>query len=249
MCQFKSAICLKDRVFVPGYDSHSAMLQELGIPDDMRHATETFVRVECSPADGDKTSDPMGWQIKVDQDILPDWFMPEIDYPRIKEAVKMWCDVHVLRNGNHTVKDGVWIATGSATVKAFDSATVEASDSATVVASGSATVEASGSATVEAFDSATVKAFDSATVKAYDSATVRAFDSATVKAYGSATVKAFDATVEAYGSATVKAFDSATVILPARWQTNKAVTLAGNAICVNHADHTIRSVIKWTQVD
>lgn len=178
MCQFKSAICLKDRVFVPDYDSHSAMLEELRIPDDMRHATETFVRVECSPADGDKTSDPMGWQVVVDQDILPDWFMPEVDYPRIKEAVKAWCDVHVLRKGNHKVNDGVWIATGSATVRAFGRATVRAS-----------------------------------------------------------------------GSATVEAYGSATVVLPVSWQTNNPVTLGDNAICVNHADHTIRSSIKWSQVD
>lgn len=162
MCQFKSAICLKDRVFVPDYDSHSNMLEELKIPDDMRHASETFVRVECSPADGDKGSDPMGWQIRVDQDILPDWFMPEIDYPRIREAIAAWCAKHVLREGEHEVRDGVWIATGSATV-------------------------------------------------------------------------------EAWGSATV--------ILPASWQTNKPVKLNGNAICINHRDHTIRSAIKWEQVD
>lgn len=33
MCQMKSAIILKDRVFIPDYDSHSDMLKELGIED------------------------------------------------------------------------------------------------------------------------------------------------------------------------------------------------------------------------
>ena len=31
MCKLKSAIILKDRIFIPEYDSHSDMLKELGI--------------------------------------------------------------------------------------------------------------------------------------------------------------------------------------------------------------------------
>ena len=202
MCKFKSAICLKDRVFVPDYDSHDRMLKELDIPDDYLHASKTFVRVELSPADGNPASDPMGWRIKIDQDILPDWFDHKVDEPRVKEAITEWCKVHVLREGMHEVRDGVWIACNSATVKA------------------------------------------------YYSATVKAYYSATVKAYGSATVKAYDsATVEAYESATVKAYDSATVILPKAWQTIKPVVLHGEAICINHKTHTIKSAIKWAQED
>ena len=241
MCQFKSALCLKDRVFVPDYDSHDKMLEELRIPDDTRHASTTFVRVEVVPPDGDKFSDPTGWEVRVDQDILPEWFIPEIDHPRIKQAVAEWCAAHVLREGKHVVRDGKWIACGSATVEAYDSATVEAW--------GSATVKACDSATVEAYDSAIVEAYGSATVRAYDSATVKAYDSATVEACGSATVKAYDsATVKAYGSATVEAWSSATVILPLPLQTDKPVELNGSAICVNHRDHTIRSAIRWEQI-
>ena len=33
MCKLKSAIILKDRVFIPDYDSHDEMLKELGIKD------------------------------------------------------------------------------------------------------------------------------------------------------------------------------------------------------------------------
>ena len=73
---------------------------------------------------------------------------------------------------NENISEGCLLASGSATVEAYDSATVKASDSATVKASDSATVKASDSATVEAYDSATVEAYGSATVKAYGSATV-----------------------------------------------------------------------------
>lgn len=68
MCRFKSGICLKDRVFVPDYDSHSRMLEELHIEDDFAHASKVFVRIKLSPADGDKTSDVDGWKLNVDQD-------------------------------------------------------------------------------------------------------------------------------------------------------------------------------------
>ena len=164
MCQFKSALCLKDRVFVPDYDSHDRMLAELKIPDDFAHASKVFVRVELSPADGDKTSDPMGWKIKIDQDILPDWFVHEVDEQRVKVAIAEWCKVHVLRKGTHEVHDGVWYACNSATVTACDSATVKACDSATVTACDSATVTACNSATVKAYGSATVTAYGIATV-------------------------------------------------------------------------------------
>ena len=164
MCRFKSGICLKDRVFVPDYDSHSRMLEELHIEDDFAHASKVFVRIELSPADGDKTSDVDGWKLNVDQDVLPDWWDETVDLPRIKSAVKSWCDIHVLRNGAHTVRDGVWYACGSASVKAYDSASVEAY--------GSASVEACGSASVKAYDSASVEAYGSASVEACGSANV-----------------------------------------------------------------------------
>lgn len=149
MCSFKSALCLRDRVFVPDYDSHEDMLKELGIKDDYLNASKTFVRVELSPEDGDKSSDPMGWKLKVDQDIRPDWFDPDLYEPRIKQAIADWCAVHVIKGGKREVRDGVWYAC-----------------------------------------------------------------------------------------------DSATVILPKNFQTDKPVILSGEAVCVNHKTHTIRSAIK-----
>ena len=125
MCQFKSAIVLKDRVYVPDHDHHSDMLEELGIKDDYINASKVFVRVELSPADGNISSDVYGWKLRVDQDIQPNWWDEKVDAPRVKEAIKAWCDKHILRDGSHQVKEGRWFA--------FDSATVEACGSATVI--------------------------------------------------------------------------------------------------------------------
>ena len=138
MCQFKSALVLKDRIFLPDYDSHDKMLQELGIEDNFTNASKVFVRVELSPADGDIFSDVDGWELKVDQDILPDWWNEAERLPQLKELVETWMQKHTIYAGE--VADGVWLATGSATVTAYGRATVTAYGSATVKAYGSATV-------------------------------------------------------------------------------------------------------------
>ena len=217
MCRFKSAIILKDRVFIPDYDSHSDMLDELGIEDTRQNAEKLFIRAELSPENGDVFSNIDNWKFVVDQDILPGWYVKDYDKQRMIEAVKEWAKdrIHIcvdnlkINSGaNHYIKDCKDVNIyGSATVKnIYGSATVKN-------IYGGATVEnICDSATVEYIcDSATVKnIYDSATVEYIcDSATVEYIcDSATVKNIcGSATVKNIcgSATVKnIYGSATVK---------------------------------------------
>ena len=235
MCQLKSCLVLKDRVYCPDYDRHQDMLDKLGIKDDYLGASKTFVRVELTPP-GDRRSmmEPLDrWTLNVDQDVTPEWWDAEADRQRVEEAVEAWRREHVYTEGEHSVQTGIVYALGGATVEALDSAkvkaygsaTVEAFDGATVTVCDSAKVKAYDSAKVKAYNSATVKAYDSATVEAFDSATVEAFDSATVTAYNSATVKAYDsATVEAFDGATVTACDSAIVVYPIK---NKIVYPAG----------------------
>ena len=176
MCQLKSCLVLKDRVYCPDYNSHQDMLAKLGIKDDYLGASKTFVRVELTPPDGvESLMEPLDkWTLKVDQDVTPEWWDAEADRQRVEEAVEAWRKKHVFAEGEHIVKAGKVFAYGSATVKAYNSATVKAFDSATVKACDSAKVDALGSATVEAYDSATVKAYGGATVKASDSARVGA---------------------------------------------------------------------------
>ena len=171
MCKLKSAIILKDRIFVPDYDSHSQMLKELGIRDDYLGASKKFVRAELSPVNGDVFTDVDGWTFKVDQDVRPDWFSEDEYKPKMVDAVKEWAKthIHIGVNGlkinvgeNHYIKD-------CKDVEVYGSATVN---------------EVCGSATVN-------KVYDSATVKyVYGSATVKyVYGSATVnEVCGSATV-------------------------------------------------------------
>lgn len=49
MCQLKSCLVLKDRIYCPDYDSHDRMLKELQIADTIQNAETLFVRVELTP--------------------------------------------------------------------------------------------------------------------------------------------------------------------------------------------------------
>ena len=225
MCKLKSAIILKDRIFMPDYDSHSKMLEELKITDDYFNASKVFVRAELSPKNGDVFSGIDGWKFCVDQDITPEWFDEKDCAKRMRKAVKEWAKTHIFigqndleisHGENICIKDckNVDIC-GSATVKyIYGNATVEnICDNATVKNICSATVKnIYGNATVEnIYGNATVKNIcgsatvknicDSATVKNIcDNATVENIcDNATVEnIYGNATVE------NIYGHATVE---------------------------------------------
>ena len=101
MCQFKSVIILKDRVYIASHDSHQEMLAELGVEDTQENAERVFVRAELVPADGDKFSEPETWNFKVDQDIIPEWFVEEFDKQRTIEGVKEWMKGHVFAGENN----------------------------------------------------------------------------------------------------------------------------------------------------
>ena len=172
MCRFKSGIILKDRVFIPEYDSHQKMLDELGIEDNRQNAEKLFIRAELVSRDGNVLSDINNWVFIVDQDILPDWYVKDYDKQRMVEAVKEWAKNHI-----HIGVDNLEITSGEGHY---------IKDCKDVVIYGNAIVERiCGSATVK-------RICDNATVKyIYDNATVENIsDNATVENIrGRATVK------------------------------------------------------------
>ena len=126
MCRFKSGIILKDRVFIPDYDSHTKMLEELKIADTEDNAKRLFVRAELMPPDNDVFTPVTSWKYHVDQDILPDWYVAEVDEMRMREAVTAWAKEHIhigekierIDSGTHWIKDcKVKDIRGSAEVK------------------------------------------------------------------------------------------------------------------------------------
>ena len=104
MCRFKSGVILKNKVVIaPGEnDSHSDLLESLGIADNYIGATKTFVRAELVPVDDEwwvsPQDNPDKWVFVVDQDITPDWFDVEEHEKAFREAVYNWWNAHVLVN-------------------------------------------------------------------------------------------------------------------------------------------------------
>ena len=172
MCKLKSAIILKDRIFMPDYDSHSKMLEELGITDDYFNASKVFVRAELVPENGDVFSDIDGWKFEVDQDITPEWFDEKDCAERMRKAVKEWANTHIFIGQN-----GLKISHGE-NIFIKDCEDVDICDNATVKnIYGNTTVEnICGNATVNNIcDNVTVNNIcDNVTVQyIYDKATVK----------------------------------------------------------------------------
>ena len=103
MCRFKSGIILKDKVVIApeDNDSHSDLLESLGIEDSYIGASKTFVRAELVPKKDsewwiDPSENPEKWMFVVDQDITPDWFDKETHEKEFRESVCDWWRTHVL---------------------------------------------------------------------------------------------------------------------------------------------------------
>ena len=229
MCKLKSAIILKDRIFMPDYDSHSEMLEELGITDDYINASKVFVRAELSPTDEDVFSDIDGWELDVDQDITPEWFDEKDCAERMRKAVKEWAKTHIFIGLNE--------------LKISHGENIFIKDCKNVDIYGKAMVEnICGNAMVEYI---------------YGNATVKNIcGNATVKNIcGNATVKNIydNATVEnIYDNATVENIcGNATVISSSysKWSNSASLIIADNATFKDCYSKTIYQAGGWKLVE
>ena len=112
MCQFKSGLLFKNKIILTpdGNESHSDLLESLGIEDNHLNASKKFVRVELIPPNGNKFEDINKWTYKVDQDIVPDWY--EKDPKKYEEdfrtEVKEYMFNYVKNNNLVKIADYYW---------------------------------------------------------------------------------------------------------------------------------------------
>lgn len=142
MCKVKSGLVLRDRVYVPDHDIHDLMLKELGIKDDYLGASEKFVRFELSPKDDNLLDEVENWVLKIDQDIVPDWFDVEDKRIDIVNAVRAWDEVHIITSGEHEIEDGIYYLLGNA------KATLRENAQATLMGNAQATLWDNAQATL-----------------------------------------------------------------------------------------------------
>ena len=102
MCQFKSGVILKNKCVIAqgDNDSHSDLLEQLGIEDNYIGASKTFVRAELVPENNEwwinPAEEPGKWKFIVDQDVVPEWFDKEKYEAEFREYVCDWWKAHVL---------------------------------------------------------------------------------------------------------------------------------------------------------
>ena len=93
MCNFKSLLLTKDKAFCPDYDNHSRMIDALGLRDT--ELQPNFVKIEVTPPNDDAFTPLDQWDYRVDQDHFPDWYVEEVDKPRVMAALETWAKEHV----------------------------------------------------------------------------------------------------------------------------------------------------------
>ena len=215
MCRLKSGIILKDQMFVPDYDSHTDMLEELGIKDNEFNATTLFVGAELSPVDGNIFSDVSTWKFNVDQDILPGWFVYEYDKQRMVEAVKEWVKGHVFENVDNLLElkgEGKYYLKNCKNVEVYNNCEVVAYDNCKIYAYDNSVVKAQNKCMVTICDNCKVSAYNSCVIKAQGKSTITVFNNCTVSAFNDCKVYAYgNCTVYPYNNCTVKAFNNCTV--------------------------------------
>ena len=195
MCKFKSGIILKNKCAIAqgDNDSHSALLDELGIKDDYIGMTKTFVRAELVPQNDEwwvnPAEEPSRWKFIVDQDQVPEWFDKEKYEAEFREYVCDWWKSHVLVDQKvDELSQGYYRLKRCEVKKLCKDVKVMLDNSTVTEMLGNSTVtEMLGNSTVtEMWDNSTVtKMLDNSTVtKMWDNSTV-------TKMLGNSTVRDF----------------------------------------------------------
>jgi hypothetical protein len=101
MCQAASCITTKDAVLIGRTtNSHTEILKQHGITDTQQQPD--FVKWECVPPDNDYSLPLDQWVYSVDQNYLPDWYVPELDEKRAREKLVQWYHEHITLQNTDT---------------------------------------------------------------------------------------------------------------------------------------------------
>ena len=145
MCNFFSAVIAnkgKNILWLKDSASHSDILEHYKIKDD--DLTPDFVKVEFTPpAYTEKVfKDLSSWELRLDQDNWPEWFLG-IDYYRavIEAEVNKFIQERVFFDGHHEVEEGQVILFGSSSAELHGSSSAELSDSSSAKLYGSSSAE------------------------------------------------------------------------------------------------------------
>ena len=250
MCKLKSCIVLKDRIFCPDYDSHDRMLSELGVEDTRENAERLFVRVELSPMDGDAFSPINTWRMKVDQDILPDWWVAEAEEPRVREAVAEWAKDHIfcdaknldLKNGTYYLKNSSANLYGDSSAKLCDDSSAKLYNYSSAELYSNSRAKLYGNSRAELYGNSSAELYNYSSAELCDNSSAELYNYSSAELYSNSRAKLCDDSgAELYGDSRAELYGNSR----AKLYGNSRAELYGNnrAELYNYSIGIISSII------
>ena len=252
MCKLKSCIVLKDRIFCPDYDSHDRMLSELGVEDTRENAERLFVRVELSPMDGDVFSPINTWRMKVDQDILPDWWVAEAEEPRVREAVAEWAKDHIfcdaknldLKNGTYYLNNSRAELYGNSRAELYNDSRAKLYDNSRAKLYGSSRAELYNDSRAELYNNSRAELYGNSRAELYNDSRAKLYDNSRAKLYGSSRAELYNdsraelynnSRAKLYGSSSAKLYDNSRAELY-----DDSIGIISSIISEDHSNYTLK---------
>ena len=96
MCNFLSAIVTEHESFYDfDNDNHEALIKKHNLNDKTDYPY--FVRLEYSPT-GDILDDKTPWKLKIDQNLLPDWFSEKYALAEMEKIRELFYRERVIKD-------------------------------------------------------------------------------------------------------------------------------------------------------
>jgi len=106
-------------------DGHEDIIAEHNLNQDGVRGLN-IVRTEIPPPNRNFAAPPETWRFKIDQDILPEWAVPDVIETRSRAALTDWIAKRVIRESCESLCNGRFYVCGSARVEhVYGSAVVE----------------------------------------------------------------------------------------------------------------------------
>jgi hypothetical protein len=225
-------VLTKDAVHWAGAsESHEDIIRHAGLRDEA--LPPDILRVEIVPPNGDMRRPLDEWEYVVDQDVMPAWYVREVDEPRARAALPTWCAACVIAGGDHVSPSPTTRYVVGGTVQAVSGGVVRAVYGGVVraVSDGGVVQAVSGGGVVRAvYGGGVVRAVSGGGVvrAVSDGGVVQAVSDGVVRAvYGGGVVQAV------YGGGVVQAVSGGgTVITYAR---GGVVCIEGSGVVVDRS--------------
>ena len=226
MCQFKSAIVVKDErekngfrlLMSPATESHSELEQHFNLKDGARL---NYAKVEFTPKDFSTAHRVETYKLYIDEARTPDWFDEEIKTKVIEKMIS-YVKTLIVNDERKTLDGGQWILGPKAKIDTATNAVINFLNGGTIGTFESGTITNLRGGTITRFVSGTINnffsggnitLFEGGTITDFWNGTINYFKSGTINKFWSGTINDFrNGTVTNFLGGTINNFKSGTIV-------------------------------------